>query len=285
MQSANAATTVAQSVADAAEIVIKQQTSVDNGSQAVSNITDSINGISTESASVARNSANAAAKAAEGSRAIDLSVNQIRSVEATVRATADLVDKLGDSSQEIGAIVDTISDLAGQTNLLALNAAIEAARAGEQGRGFAVVAEEVRKLAEQSQTAAQQIAQLISGIQGDTARAVASMDEGRTAVVEGAKSVETLRSVFEEIQSIVDEVSAMVQNMSASVSGVCNDADGINAEMVEIDTGAKRVNDEMQSVSAATEEQSASAQEIASASDALAKLAQEVQILLGKFQF
>ena len=85
---------------------------------------------------------------------------------------------LGDRSQEVGQIVDTISGIAGQTNLLALNAAIEAARAGEQGRGFAVVAEEVRKLAEQSQEAAKHIADLISHIQADTEDAVQAMQEG-----------------------------------------------------------------------------------------------------------
>ena len=115
------------------------------------------------------------------------------------------MDKLGERSQEIGAIVDAISDLAGQTNLLALNAAIEAARAGEQGRGFAVVAEEVRKLAEESHSAAQKISMLINDIQTDTGKAVESMNEGRDIVVQGAHSVDELRHVFHEIQDIVAE--------------------------------------------------------------------------------
>ena len=285
MQSANAATQVAQSVTDAAEAVVQQGASVAAGTASVEKISVSVDGIRDEAEKVAENSAQAATHAADGSSAIASSVAKIKSVETTVHSSAEIVDKLGARSQEIGTIVDTISGIAGQTNLLALNAAIEAARAGEHGRGFAVVAEEVRKLAEQSQTAAQQIAELIGAIQQDTTSAVASMQAGRDAVVEGAQSVEGLRTMFDQIENIVHQVSAQVQTMSASVNGVAGEATGITHEIEQIDVHGKKVADEMQSVSAATEEQSASAEEIASASDALAKLAQELQLSLKKFQF
>ena len=285
MQSAQAATQVAQSVTTAADAVEQQQGSINKGTTSVATISNSVDGIRRETEKVAENSSQAASHAAEGSEAIDSSVSKIKSVETTVRSSADLVEKLGERSQEIGTIVDTISGIAGQTNLLALNAAIEAARAGEHGRGFAVVAEEVRKLAEQSQTAAQQIAELIGAIQTDTTSAVASMQDGRNAVVEGAQSVESLRAMFDQIKDIVHQVSAEVQTMSASVSGVAHEATGITHEIQQIDEHGKKVADEMQSVSAATEEQSASAEQVASASDALAKLAQEMQLSLKKFQF
>ena len=285
MQSAKAATQVAESVTDAAGAVEQQQGSIAKGTESVAMISSSVEGIRSEAEKVSGNSASAAEQAAAGSLAIDSSVSKIRSVEHTVSSSAELVDKLGARSQEIGTIVDTISGIAGQTNLLALNAAIEAARAGEHGRGFAVVAEEVRKLAEQSQTAAQQIVELIRVIQEDTTSAVGSMQEGRNAVVEGAESVEGLRTMFDQIKDIVHQVSAQVQTMSTSVTGVAGDANGITHEIEQIDAHGKKVAEEMQSVSAATEEQSASAQEIASASDALAKLAQEMQLSLKQFQF
>ena len=285
MESANAATSVAQSVADAASVVVQQQTAVTNGADSVASISQSVKSISQETEEISQEADQAAKKAEAGNLVVEKSVNQIHSVEEKVRTTARLVDELGARSQEIGAIVDTISDLAGQTNLLALNAAIEAARAGEQGRGFAVVAEEVRKLAEQSATAAQQIADLIGRIQNDTSKAVASMDSGRQAVVQGAESVEGLRQVFEEINGLVIDVAGKIESMSDSIQHVADQSSEITNHMEQIDTGAAKVADNMQSISAATEEQSASAQEIASASDSLARQAQDVQEKLQKFKF
>ena len=285
MESANAATSVAQSVADAASVVVQQQTAVTNGTDSVASISQSVKSISQETEEISQEADQAAKKAEAGNLVVEKSVNQIHSVEEKVRTTARLVDELGARSQEIGAIVDTISDLAGQTNLLALNAAIEAARAGEQGRGFAVVAEEVRKLAEQSATAAQQIADLIGRIQDDTSKAVASMDSDRQAVVQGAESVEGLRQVFEEINGLVIDVAGKIESMSDSIQHVAGQSSEITNHMEQIDTGAAKVADNMQSISAATEEQSASAQEIASASDSLARQAQDVQEKLQKFKF
>ena len=285
MESANAATSVAQSVADAASVVVQQQTAVTNGTDSVASISQSVKSISQETEEISQEADQAAKKAEAGNLVVEKSVNQIHSVEEKVRTTARLVDELGARSQEIGAIVDTISDLAGQTNLLALNAAIEAARAGEQGRGFAVVAEEVRKLAEQSATAAQQIADLIGRIQDDTSKAVASMDSDRQAVVQGAESVEGLRQVFEEINGLVIDVAGKIESMSDSIQHVADQSSEITNHMEQIDTGAAKVADNVQSISAATEEQSASAQEIASASDSLARQAQDVQENLQKFKF
>ena len=268
MESANTATSVAESVSEAAAIVVQQQTAVNDGTNGVSAITNAVDGIKLQAQEISANAGQAANKAAAGNKVVGDSVSQIQNVEATVRTTAELVNKLGERSQEIGAIVDTISDLAGQTNLLALNAAIEAARAGEQ-----------------SATAAQQIAGLIGGIQSDTSKAVSSMDTGCQEVAKGASSVEGLKAVFEEISQLVAEISDKINNMSDSVAHVADQSIEVTRQMNDIDKGSKQVADNMQSISAATEEQSASAEEIASASDSLARQAQEVQENLQKFQF
>ena len=285
MQSAQASTQIASSVTNAAEAVNSQQHAVDSSTVSVEKIAGSVEGIQKRAAAAAENSASVAEEAQSGKQAIGQSVDQMKHVETIVSSAAELVDKLGARSQEIGQIVDTISGIAGQTNLLALNAAIEAARAGEHGRGFAVVAEEVRKLAEQSQEAAQQIADLIAGIQTDTGSAVASMQEGRSAVIQGTQSVEGLREMFVKIHGLIGDISRQVMDMSEAVKVVAGDAQRITGEVSSIDAHSKKVSDEMQSVSAATEEQSASCEEIASASDSLAKLAQDLQLSLQKFKF
>ncbi|WP_295100072.1 methyl-accepting chemotaxis protein [Selenomonas sp.] len=284
-QSAKASQSAAESVSQASGAVSSQQGGINDCSSAIGKVADSVGELQSEASRVAEHAKAASDQAIAGSTAIQQSVEQIRSVEATVGTSASIVDKLGARSQEIGQIVETISGIAEQTNLLALNAAIEAARAGEQGRGFSVVADEVRKLAEQSQEAAQQISTLIVGIQKDTASAVDSMKSGSEAVASGAQSVENLRETFDNIRSYVDEVSEQVNRMAAAIKNVASDANVISNHIQEIDAQGATVAGEMQNVSAISEEQSASAAEIASASDSLAELAQNLQNSLKKFKF
>jgi len=206
------------------------------------------------------------------------------SIEQSVSSSAEVVTKLGERSKEIGQIVVTISGIAGQTNLLALNAAIEAARAGEQGRGFAVVAEEVRKLAEQSQEAAKQIANLISEIQSETDNAVVAMNEGAREVKVGADVVNNAGKAFKEIVSLISEVSTQIREISAAIQQMASGSQQIVAAVRDIDRISKDAAGQTQTVSAATEEQSASMEEIAAASQALAKMAEDLQSAVRKFR-
>lgn len=284
-QSAQASQQVADSVQKASEAVTEQENGVATSSHSIEQVSQSVSHLQDEAGRVAEHATAAFNQAVSGSGAVQNSVNQIRSVEKTVGESASIVDKLGERSQEIGQIVETISGIADQTNLLALNAAIEAARAGEQGRGFSVVADEVRKLAEASQESAQQISVLIKNIQDDTGNAVASMKQGSSAVAEGAQSVEELRKTFEQIKDYIDDVSKEVAQMAQAISEVADHTGAISSNIEDINTQGNKVAEEMESVSAATEEQSASASEIASASDSLARLAQELQQNLQKFRF
>lgn len=211
-------------------------------------------------------------------------MNQMTNIEKTVTQSAEVVTKLGERSKEIGQIVDTISGIAGQTNLLALNAAIEAARAGEQGRGFAVVSEEVRKLAEQSQEAAKQIASLIGEIQKETDKAVVAMNNGTREVKLGTETVDSAGKAFNQIVRIIGQVSAQISNISTSTQQMANGSQHVVKAMEEVAVINKENVVETQTVSAAAEEQSATMEQIAASCDELSLLASELRASLQKFR-
>lgn len=187
-------------------------------------------------------------------------------------------------SRQIEEIVALISNIAGQTNLLALNAAIEAARAGEAGRGFAVVAEEVRKLAEQSEDAAQQIKTIIGKNNENIHNVVEAVAAAIRDIEDGVKLVNAAGQGFTSIGGQVGDVAAKMNDVSKSLSDMSRGSQRIidaikNVEKISRDTAA-----EAQNVSAATQEQSASSEEIASSSHSLATLAEELQSAVVKFR-
>lgn len=282
-QSAQAANQVASSITNVANQAGEQLATANETAAVVEQMSAGIQQVAANANQVAAHSAQAADKAKTGGTAVEQAVTQMNTIEKSSQVVAGTILNLNEKSREIGQIVDTIASIAGQTNLLALNAAIEAARAGEQGRGFAVVAEEIRKLAEDSQAAAKQIAQLIGEIQGDTGKAVAAMNDGAQEVKTGTEVVSAAGTAFRDIAELVTQVSGQVKEISAAIQQMAGGSQQIVGSVKKIDDLSKAAAGETQTVSAAAEEQLASMEEIASSSEALSQLSQELQATVEKF--
>lgn len=219
-----------------------------------------------------------------GQDAVMKAIEQMNSISIGSEEAQTAVSKLAASSQQIGEIVNVISTIAGQTNLLALNAAIEAARAGEQGRGFAVVADEVRKLAEQSQTATQQITALIAENHLNMQSAVQVMQSGVVNVNNGTQIVRGAGDSFKEIARVVLTMNEQVAAITQMLDRIASESDTLVTSIEEVDRISRDNAGESQTISAATEEQSAAMQEIASASAALAHMSLDLQKAITVFK-
>lgn len=226
---------------------------------------------------VAKNAANVASSAnmakeqvLRGHAIVTETKEMMEKIAETVSHSANTVRALGESSEQIGQIIQVIDDIADQTNLLALNAAIEAARAGEHGRGFAVVADEVRKLAEKTVKATKEIAEMIENIQADTGGAVASMQEGVSQVEEGKRKAEEATAALDQIKESVESVSYEVSQI-ARATDEQSKATELMAQSVE-------------NISKVASENSIASKESAQAVEQLSRLASDLQAMINRFK-
>ena len=257
----------AKHLADAANQQAEQITSASAKINEMAVSIDQVSKNSADSAEVAQRSVQIASN---GAQIVRQTISGMDSIREQIQETSKRIKRLGESSQEIGSIVELINDIAEQTNILALNAAIQAASAGEAGRGFAVVADEVQRLAERATGATKRIETLVQTIQSDTVEAVSSMEQTTTQVVNGARLAEDAGTALGEIEKVSNNLAGLIQ--------------GISSAAKQQSAAATNISSTMSSIQQITAQTSVGANQTAESIGNLAQLAQELRRSVADFK-
>lgn len=283
-QTAEATTVITTAIQEVANGAEQQLHGSEENARSVEEMAVGIQKVAESAYTVSVSSTEASEEAIHGNTSIREAVEQMDSIKEAVDTSTNVIKFLGERSEEIVKIVDVITGIASQTNLLALNAAIEAARAGEHGRGFAVVADEVRKLAEQSEESAKQIAHLVHEIQNNTNHAVDTMSKVNQNVQSGISVVHEAGESFQKIVNKIQHVTDQIQEVSALAEEMSASSEEISATVSEFERISKETVGNSQLVAASSEEQLATMEEISASTQSLNILAQELQEITGTFK-
>ena len=222
--------------------------------------------------------------ASEGQATVAETVRCMGEMRGKILETEELIARLNEYSSQIGVITETITNIAGQTNLLALNAAIEAARAGEAGRGFAVVAEEVRKLAEQSDQGAREVAQLLGKVTENTTTAVAAARQSRMEMEKAVGSTDAaqlaLRKIIEAVEQTVDDVGQIAEVTNDEVAT----SDKILALIDDLAKGIEETAQIAKEVATATDQTAGVVEGVAASAEEMTSMAAELQSHVARFK-
>ncbi|MED3792872.1 methyl-accepting chemotaxis protein [Niallia alba] len=282
-QSSNASTTIASSIQSIAESNEHTLGKISDNALALDSILSGVEAIKDRSHYVSSLSQVAFTNAEQGTKQIHDNLTQMEFIYDSVQRSNSIIASLADRSNEIGKMIELISNIANQTNLLALNAAIEAARAGENGKGFAVVANEVRKLAEQSQASTQDISQSLQGIQQDTSEAVTmlneTLDRAKTGVSISTNTVESFSTIVTNTQKVAPAIEEVAQTV-ATITTQIKDVVGVANEIALL---SKENGSSTEEVAASTEEQMASMEEIKASAEYLSSMADELMEIVSQF--
>ncbi len=246
----------------------EQSAAISKASNMTAQISSAIQQVAGNVSAVTKDSAMAADAAKKGTKTIEETISGILTIKNKVDLSAHKVQEMGQRSDQIGAIVETIEDIASQTNLLALNAAIEAARAGEHGKGFAVVADEVRKLAERASSATKEIGGLIKNIQNTVSEAVTAMDESGKEVEAGVNKADEAGKALSEILTAFQAVFSQAEQAAQAAAQM---SDASNELVTAMDTVSAVVEEN----TAATEQMAASSNEVTQAIENIASVSEE----------
>lgn len=274
---------IARGIEDVSQQSNAQRTEIDAITARINDMSQNIVNLTAVLDDIARGAAESVQISQDGSESMQKAVAQMNVIESVVSLSSDVVGKLGERSQEIGRIVETIASIASQTNLLALNAAIEAARAGEQGRGFAVVAEEVKKLAGESHSAAEEIGRLIASIQEETAKAIEAMGTGKEEAQRGSSAVSDGGRAFGDLSQVSVKSSEAIQGITSEMHGMAMEASGIVQAVSSVAESGREIAHETETMAAATQQQTASMTEVSDASENLARIATEMLATAQRF--